>query len=207
MLAAAMTAEAPRTGLPRDPQAMLHHVRHQWGGRGDLWVFAYASLIWRPEFEFVEHRPAVVRGWHRALQMRSRINRGTPEQPGLVYALISGGTCRGMVFRISQARAEQELPRLWQREMANAVYDPRWLRCQTAHGEVQALGFTLSRRSPSFTGRLPDEDLLHILRHAHGRCGSTLDYLATTAQALHQHQMGDRESDRMVALARRHQLL
>ena len=191
----------------RDPQALLQQVRRQWGGHGDLWVFGYASLIWRPEFPFDEHRPARVHGWHRALRMRSRVNRGTPAQPGLVYALVSGGSCRGMVYRIPHRIAEAELQRLWAREMPTGVYDPRWLRCDAAGGPVHALAFTLSRRSPNFTGRLADADLLHILRHAHGRYGSTLDYLVRTAEALRAHGMHDRESDRLVALARRQGLL
>lgn len=187
----------------RDTTALLTQVRQQWGGQRDLWVFGYASLIWRPEFEAVEHRTAQVHGWHRAFQMRSRINRGTPDQPGLVYALVSGGMCRGMVFRIPRQRARDELDRLWHREMPTGVYDPRWLRCRTAGGEVMALAFTLDRRSPSFTGRMNDADLLRILRHAHGRYGSTLDYLVRTAEALRHHRMCDRESERLVALARR----
>ena len=187
----------------RDSSAMLDQVRQQWGGQSDLWVFGYASLIWRPEFDAAEHRPALVRGWHRAFKMRSRVNRGSPEQPGLVYALVSGGMCRGMVYRIPRQQAVHELPRLWHREMPNGVYDPRWLRCQTAGGDVLALGFTLSRRSPNFTGRLDDSEVLHILRHAQGRYGSTLDYLVRTAEALRQHRMCDRESERLVALARR----
>lgn len=191
----------------RDTQALLQAVRRQWGGRADLWVFGYASLIWRPEFDAAEHRPALVRGWHRAFRMRSRVNRGTPEQPGLVYALVSGGMCRGMVYRIPHGRADEELQRLWLREMPTGVYDPRWLRCETADGAVAALAFTLSRRSPNFTGRLDDAELLHILRHARGRYGSTLDYLVRTAEALRQHRMCDRESERLVALARRQGLV
>jgi cation transport protein ChaC len=193
--------EAMNVQPHRDTAAMLDQVRRQWGGQRDLWIFGYASLIWRPEFDAAEHRPALVRGWHRAFQMRSRVNRGSPEQPGLVYALVSGGMCRGMAYRIHGHQAADELARLWLREMPNGVYDPRWLRCQTAAGEVTALGFTLSRRSPSFTGRLDDNEMLHILRHATGRYGSTLDYLLRTAQALREHRMCDRESQRLLALA------
>ncbi|MES2814988.1 MAG: gamma-glutamylcyclotransferase, partial [Pseudomonadota bacterium] len=29
-------------------------------------LFAYASLIWKPELEHRAERPAVARGWHRA---------------------------------------------------------------------------------------------------------------------------------------------
>ena len=186
----------------RDPAQLLDQVRQQWGGQQDLWVFGYASLIWRPEFDAAEHRPAWVHGWHRAFRMRSRVNRGTPEQPGLVYALVSGGLCRGMVYRLPMQRAHDELPRLWLREMPNGVYDPRWLRCRTAQGDVTALAFTLSRRSPNFTGRLDDQSMLHILRHAQGRYGSTLDYLVRTAESLRENRMCDRESERLLRLVR-----
>jgi cation transport protein ChaC len=84
----------------RDPQRLFVETLKAWGGHGDVWVFGYASLIWRPEFEAAERRPAMVYGWHRALEMRSRVNRGTPECPGLVFALVHGGCCRGMFYRI-----------------------------------------------------------------------------------------------------------
>ncbi len=190
----------------RDPQALLVRARHEWGGRNDLWVFGYASLLWRPEFEFKEHRPARVHGWHRALRMASRINRGTPERPGLVFALLPGGSCHGAVYRIPQARAAVELERLWRREMPTGVYDPRWLACHTAQGSVQALAFTLSRRSPQHLGRVPDAQMVEILRHASGRYGTTLEYLLETARALQERGVRDREIERLVALARRHRL-
>jgi cation transport protein ChaC len=193
------------TAMPkpvRDTTALLEITRAQWGGRQDLWVFGYASLIWRPEFEFEEHRMAMVRGWHRSFRMRSRVNRGTPEVPGLVFALVSGGSCRGMVFRIARSRANEELDRLWLREMPTGVYDPRWLPCETALGRVTALGFTLSRRSPNFLPNIPDDDMVKVLRHARGRYGSTLEYMVKTAEALRARGMLDRELARLMRLAR-----
>jgi len=190
----------------RDTQALLARARHEWGGRSDLWIFGYASLLWRPEFEFSEHQAAHVHGWHRALRMASRINRGTPERPGLVFALLPGGSCQGAVYRIPRERVPDELERLWRREMPTGVYDPRWLGCRTAQGPVQALAFTLSRRSPQHTGVLPDAQLLDILRHARGRYGSTLEYLLETARALKDRGVRDREIERLVDLARRHSL-
>ena len=152
----------------RDPQPMLGDAMRAWGGAQDLWVFGYASLIWRPEFDADEQRPAVVHGWHRALEMRSRVNRGTPECPGLVFALVPGGSCRGVVYRIGQARAAAELERLWVREMPTGVYDPKWLACRTTLGTVRALAFTLSRRSPAHTGPLADPQMVDVLRCAAG---------------------------------------
>ncbi len=199
---------AARQTVPplRDPQPLLARTRSEWGGRSDLWIFGYASLLWRPEFEFTEHRAARVHGWHRGLRMVSRINRGTPERPGLVFALFPGGSCQGAVYRIARQRVGAELDRLWLREMPTGVYDPRWLACRTAHGDIQALAFTLSPRSPQHTGRLPDAQLVDILRHAQGRYGSTLDYLLETARALRERGVKDREIERLVVLARQHRL-
>lgn len=191
----------------RDPQIALQHLRRAWHGHGERWVFGYASLLWRPEFEAAEHRTALVHGWHRALRMRSHINRGTPEQPGLVFALLPGGACRGEVYRLPRQRADAELERLWAREMPTGVYDARLLPCRTPQGTVPALAFTLSRRSEACLGRLADDELLHILRHASGRYGSTLEYLAETAAALRRHGVRDREIERLMALSRRHGLV
>jgi glutathione-specific gamma-glutamylcyclotransferase len=186
----------------RDPQRMLAQTLESWGGHDDLWVFGYASLIWRPEFDADEQRSAAVHGWHRALRMRSRVNRGTPERPGLVFALVPGGSCRGMVYRIDRKRAHAELERLWAREMPTGVYDPRWLPCRTAQGMVRALGFTLSRHSPSHTGAIADDEMVAILRHAQGRYGSTRDYLLETAASLRRCGIRDREIERLEALVR-----
>ena len=201
-----MTASIPSPGSARDPAHLLDRTLAAWGERGDVWIFGYASLIWRPEFEAAEERPAKVHGWHRALAMRSRVNRGTPECPGLVFALIPGGSCQGRAYRIEQARVDIELRRLWGREMPSGVYDPKWLACRTPQGIVRGLSFTLSKRSPNHCGALPDSELVEILRTANGRYGSTLAYLVETARSLRTCGIRDRDVERLVALARRHEL-
>jgi glutathione-specific gamma-glutamylcyclotransferase len=190
----------------RDTSSMLRDAIDTWGGESDLWVFGYASLIWRPEFDAAEQRPAAVHGWHRALEMRSRINRGTPECPGLVFALVSGGSCRGVAYRVERQHAQEQLERLWLREMPTGVYDPKWLPCRTPQGRINALAFTLSRNSPAHTGPLADPQMLDILRCANGRFGSTLDYLLETAASLSACGIRDRDVERLVTLARQHAL-
>ncbi len=188
---------------PRDGAAMLEQTVSQWQALPDtdLWVFGYASLIWRPEFEFTEQRLAKVHGYHRALKMWSRINRGTPERPGLVFALLIGGSCHGVVFRIPKPRGEMALRQLWPREMPNPVYDPKWLRCQTAQGTVTALAFTLSRRSPNFTGTLHPDQYREIFAKAVGRFGSTLDYAQLTFDHLQAMGIHDQALGRLLRLA------
>lgn len=179
---------------------MFDTVVNQWGGSADLWIFGYASLIWRPEFAFVEQRPALVHGYHRALKMWSRVNRGSPDCPGLVFALLSGGSCRGMAFRLPQADVAHVLPALWAREMPNGVYDPKWLTCRTPDGPVRALAFTLSRQSPNYTGPLPDAVYAQIFAEAKGRYGFTRDYARLTHDTLEALGMTDARLARLMAL-------
>jgi cation transport protein ChaC len=202
------SASAPVPPFLRDPAPMLARIRGQWaghqagGGRhADLWIFGYASLIWRPDFESTERHATRVHGWHRALKMWSRINRGTPERPGLVFALLPGGSCQGMVYRVPQREADAALAALWAREMPTGVYDPRWLPCPTPHGPVPALAFTLSRRSPNYTGDLHPQQVREIFRDARGRYGTTLDYARQTFDALRQHGIHDRRLARLLDLA------
>lgn len=196
-----MTALPNHPLMLRDAAPLLEQTRREWGGRQDLWVFGYASLIWRPEFDFVERHWARLHGYHRALKMWSRVNRGTLECPGLVCALISGGSCKGAVYRISRTLGDETLERLWQREMPTGVYDPKWLSCQTESGPVRALAFTLSRRSPNFTGELQAAQLQKIFRQAHGRYGSTLDYARQTFESLKASGIHDRELEQLLSLA------
>ncbi len=181
---------------------MLAQLTRDWEHTGgDLWVFAYASLIWRPEHPVAESRPAKVHGYHRALQMWSRVNRGTPQAPGLVFALIAGGCCQGMVQRVAQADVPHYLPKLWAREMPNPVYDPKWLTAVTDQGAVRALAFTLPRHSPSYTGQLDASRYRQIFESSAGRYGSTLAYARDTYQHLSALGIQDRALAQLLAHA------
>jgi cation transport protein ChaC len=187
----------------RDPAAMLERTLAEWGGRDDFWIFGYGSLIWRPEFDFAERRPAKVHGWHRALKMWSRINRGTPERPGLVFGLLTGGSCHGVVFRIPKVKGREVLALLWAREMKLAVYDPKWLTSTTPQGPVSALAFTLSRTSPSHTGVLTPEEYRRIFTEASGIYGTTYEYAHKTLEELRRHNIRDRGLEKLLKLIER----
>ena len=193
---------APDTPAPTATVARtLDALQAQHPAGQDLWVFGYASLIWRPEFEATEAHLTRVHGWHRALKMWSRINRGSPECPGLVFALLRGGSCQGVAYRIAASQAHGVLARLWEREMPMTVYEPRWLPCPTPHGTVRALAFTLPAGSPSHTGQLSQARLRAIFSQAIGRFGSTRDYAEQTLQALREQGIEDRALARLIRTA------
>ena len=185
----------------RDPAPLLLQAIERCNGSHDVWIFGYGSLIWRPDFDYVEKHAARVHGWHRALRMWSRLNRGTPELPGLVFGMLSGGSCRGLVFRVAKEHACDVLTTLWQREMVAGIYDPKWLPCQTAtHGTVTALAFTLSRKSASHAAALTDRDYCRIFANAAGRYGTTHDYALRTFEELRRLGIHDRALDRLLKL-------
>ncbi|MBT9492638.1 MAG: gamma-glutamylcyclotransferase [Paucibacter sp.] len=199
-------ASEPAPPLPLHSQALLRIAQEEWDRDHGLLLFAYGSLIWNPGFAPAQTLPAQVHGYHRALRLRSLGNRGNAEQSGLVLTLLSGGSCRGLVYRAPPAQSEALLNQLWAREMVVGSYAPRWLNCLTAEGPRKALSFTLSRQSPGYVGALSDSELLHIFEHARGRYGSTLDYLLRTVDGLRQHGLRDAELERQCRLAAQHGL-
>jgi len=154
---------------------------------GDLWVFAYGSLIWRPGFEFAERVPAHIIGMHRSLCVYSFDHRGTPETPGLVLGLDFGGACRGIAYRVLAKNRTRTLAYLREREQTTAVYREMVRGTYLAgHPEqrVDALCYAVDRGHAQYAGRLTHDRQLHIVRQAHGRSGKNGDYVLETAKAL-----------------------
>src|SRR5947209_1011807 len=123
--------------------------------QGELWVFAYGSLMWRPGFPSLERVEARLVGAHRALCVFSFVHRGTPERPGLVLGLDLGGSCRGIAYRVSAAQRPETVAYLRRREQVTAVYReslrPIWLAGSPARG-VTALCYLVHRGHPQYAG-------------------------------------------------------
>lgn len=151
-----------------------------------LRLFAYGSLIWKPEIAHERERPALARGWHRSFCLKMRRFRGSPDQPGLMMALDLGGQCKGVLFDLPKDDPALQLGRILRRECTTkpTVNTPRWLRVETAGGPVQALGFVMNRASPQYTGRLDLPEVAKVLARACGHWGSGAEYLLNTVAGL-----------------------
>jgi len=151
---------------------------------GDLWVFGYGSLMWNPDFDHVESRPALLHGYQRAFCIYSVTYRGTPEHPGLVLGLNRGGACRGVAFRVSESNRETVLSALWTREMQRLVYSPKLLPVEMDVGSVQALTFVADPSHESYAGHLALEHVAVTIASCCGARGPNIDYLAKTIRHL-----------------------
>ena len=158
-------------------------------GRGDgpLWLFAYGSLIWKPEVPHEEMRRAVAQGWHRAFSMQIRRHRGTIEQPGYMMCLDPGGHCEGVVLRLPESDLLSTVEKLIRRELTRrgAVEAVRWIDVETPQGPLKALAFYAgpSRLDNYMAGR-PLADVAHGLARACGHWGSGAEYLYNTVSHL-----------------------
>lgn len=174
-------------------------------GRHDpapLWLFAYGSLIWKPEADHLEAIPARVHGWHRRFCMRLTRWRGTRETPGLMMALDRGGACAGIAYRLPDADHLGQVMRLLARETdaTPPTNVPRWIRVESGEGPITALAFVASPQGANYAGRLPLPEVARTLARAAGHWGSGAAYLHNTVQHLLEHGIRDRNLWRLQQL-------
>jgi len=173
--------------------------------RGDLWVFAYGSLMWDSGFRHTAAEPGLLRGYHRTFCIYSSRYRGTVAKPGLVLGLDPGGACKGITYRIAAADKAISLETLWQREMRRGVYLPRMLPVSTPYGRRSALAFVANRAHTGYAGRIAIEEAARIIAACCGERGPNVDYLVYTLRHLDALGVHDRHLHRLLALVRERQ--
>lgn len=173
---------------------------------GGLWVFAYGSLIWKPEFEAIDKQRATAFGWHRAFSLSIKRWRGSPAQPGLMMALERGGRCDGVIYRLPDGDRVQQIERMLRREVTyhEGVGSIRWLPVRTATGNLKALGFWVgvSGERRAQKGE-PLESVASVLARACGHMGSGAEYLYNTVSHLEDFGIHDRNLWRLQHLVAR----
>lgn len=147
---------------------------------GDLWLFGYGSLMWNPELDFAESRPALVNGWHRRFCLWQWRYRGSRHHPGLMLALDRDGACRGIAYRIAAPGVREKVAAVWRREMIGNGYRPRWVKLVTMEGPVRALVFVANHTGERYAGRISDEMVADHIAWACGKAGPSAEYLLET---------------------------
>jgi glutathione-specific gamma-glutamylcyclotransferase len=155
--------------------------------KGDLWVFGYGSLMWRPGFPFLEQVPARLIGEHRALCVYSFVHRGTPEKPGLVLGLDRGGACCGVAFRVAERHRADTVAYVRARKQVTSVYREVmrsvWLENEPRQ-RVSALAYVVDRGHVQYAGRLSLAEQLRHVQQGHGQSGANREYVIATVKAI-----------------------
>lgn len=148
----------------------------------DLWIFAYGSLMWNPDFPYTESAVGLVHGYHRSLCILSTHYRGTHENPGLVLGLDRSGSCCGRAFLVASAHVASTVAYLDEREQVNKVYCPRFVHVKLSDGRcVQGYTFVVRHEHEQYV-RLSREEQARLVAHGTGERGAALDYLASTVE-------------------------
>lgn len=167
-----------------------------------LWVFAYGSLIWKPDFDAVDWQHGRLNGWHRSFCLRLTRWRGTQTQPGLMLALRNGGSCNGISFRLSDEDRLAQIQRMIRREISSIsdASSIRWVWIDTPEGPVRALTFWAGPRGERVLNGLPLEAVARTLARACGHIGSCAEYLYLTVKHLEEKGIRDRNLWRLQEL-------
>ena len=187
---------------PTELLATLRNALEPWKRGTPFWIFAYGSLMWNPSFTYDARHVATVRGYHRSFRVWSRINRGTPERPGLVLTLECGGSCRGLVYRIPADLVQEQMQLIWKREMSFGSYRPKWLNCSVGDENIRALVFTVNRQCSGYAGQIPVEAVVEAIASAAGKYGPAHEYLFRTTETLREHGIRDARVEQLAALVR-----
>jgi cation transport protein ChaC len=183
--------DAVREGLRR---AALD--RHE----GDLWIFAYGSLIWDPALDFAEVRRAHAPGHARRFILVDTFGgRGTGDAPGLMAALDGGAGCDGLAFRIAAHRVEEETEILFRREMIGPGYHARFIPIEIDGQRSQALSFLADHDDPLMQADIPRATQVRYAATGSGFLGTSFDYLASTVAHLAEVGIDDPDASDLLA--------
>jgi cation transport protein ChaC len=160
------------------------------GHSGDLWIFAYGSLMWDPGIHVVEIRTAMLLGFHRRFCLQSRIGRGSAENPALMAALDHGGACSGLALRVPAGHVERETEILWMREMLTGSYLPTVVAIDTPQGSIRAVAFLINHQSDRYV-RLDTAETARLIATGRGVRGTCLEYLENLVERLDLLELSD----------------
>lgn len=169
----------------------------------EVWVFAYGSLMWNPLLDFDRRSVATLHGWHRSFCMKSIAGRGTPEHPGRMLGLESGGATQGVALRLADSQHEEELRMVWRREMVGGAYRPTWAPVTLDDGtHTRAIAFVVDPTKPLFERDASVATVAPVIARAAGSFGSNAEYVFKLEAALHECGLRDSYIDSLAASLR-----
>jgi cation transport regulator ChaC len=150
-------------------------------GHHSVWLFGYGSLIFKPDFPYIERRAASIRNWSRRFWQGSHDHRGTEIAPGRVVTLVPdpGAVCHGMAYLVTP----EEFAHLDHREKNG------YLRLATDitfddGAAVEGLVYIATEENAAFLGPASEYDIARQIAAARGPSGPNSEYLLELAKAL-----------------------
>lgn len=152
-----------------------------------VWIFGYGSLVWRPDFPFLEKRQAAITGWTRRFWQGSTDHRGVPGAPGRVVTLVAdpNAKCWGTAYFVSEHERDEILDQLAYREKGG--YDRIELPLEFVdpeHKPASAFVYFANEANPNYLGPATLEAIADQVIASHGPSGANIEYVLQLADAL-----------------------
>ena len=154
-----------------------------------LWLFGYGSLIWRPDIDYIDRRPARVQGWSRRFWQGSHDHRGLPHAPGRVVTLIQeqNASCDGMAYLVDSAVAEETFSQLDHREKngyERHQVSLEFLSSSSDREATEGVVYIAPVDNFAYLGPAPIAEIARQIHRSTGPSGHNVEYLLELADAL-----------------------
>ena len=164
---------------------ILNKDRQNLNDYDELWVFGYASLIYKVDFGYLERAPAIIKGYKRRLWQGSSDHRGTPDKPGRVATLIPSlnTPCFGMAYNVSQevfAHLDHREKNGYLREEINIEF----IEGAKSGEKTRGLVYMATPDNEAFLGHAPIERLAKEIFNSSGPSGENKHYVYDLADSL-----------------------
>jgi cation transport protein ChaC len=168
------------------------------------WIFAYGSLLFKPDFPFVERVAVQVEGFCRRFHQASTVYRGTPERPGRVLTLVHepDQRCTGLAYRVAEADVASTLAALAVRERDHELTRVRAQRLDGGGSIDDCIAYVAIAGNRNYLGPATVSALVAQIAGARGQAGSNADYLHQLADKLRELDLDDPHVFELDALVR-----
>ncbi len=160
----------------KENKALDFFDRHE-----SVWLFAYGSIIFKIDFDYIEKRPASITHFSRRFWQGSHDHRGTSDSPGRVVTLVAeeDAECLGMAYRITPAVFQH----LDHREKNGYLRQQTFLQFSDGNEEL-GLIYIADENNAAFLGPASDAEIAAQIANSSGPSGSNKRYLLDLANAL-----------------------
>ncbi len=158
------------------------------------WIFGYGSLVWRPDFPFLERREAAIDGWARRFWQGSTDHRGVPGAPGRVVTLVAepGARCAGTASRVDDEVITGVIETLEHREKGGYRREEiEIVLTDASPSRVAGVFYIATPGNPNYLGPAPLDDIAAQVRRSAGPSGHNIEYVTRLAQSLRQMNADD----------------
>ena len=150
-----------------------------------IWIFGYGSLVWRPNFDYIDRQTAKIHHWARRFYQGSPDHRGTAKHLGRVVTLVPtpNEECYGVAYAIDSHNRDEIFDYLNMREQGG--YDLLETHIQLLNGKsVYGYVYTANQDNPFYLGPASIEEMAVQIVNSSGPSGTNLEYFTKLYEAL-----------------------